>query len=188
MEELFELIFSNPLFIILIVGGLISLLKGGADNKNKQQTEQQRPRQPQTVTRSPNQQQAKAKQQSSQAKPQSQPKERVVRSTSIELQRQKQLDQLTNRFGVDTEDDEHSASKAEEHSKLKVRQRKLAEQRRKAETAALHGTETQRRLKRRFQKKLTRDGLIDSVIMSEVLGSPRARKPYESVVKQRRRS
>src|SRR5690625_5555252 len=92
MDDLLELIFSNPLFLILIIGGLISLLRGGSGNKNEQQSQNQRSRQPQTVTHNPSQ--TKTQKQARQQRPQTKPKERIVRTTSIEEQRQKQLEQL----------------------------------------------------------------------------------------------
>src|SRR5699024_5047064 len=40
--------------------------------------------------------------------------------------------------------------------------------------------------KKKFKSKLTRDGLVDSIIMAEVLGPTRATKPYRSVIQQRK--
>lgn len=180
MNDLLDLIFSNPLFLILIIGGLISLFRSGSGNKNEQQQQRsQSPRQPeQSRQRQPGM---------GQHSPQSQSKERVVRTTSSEERRQKQLEHLTSQFGGDTKDIKQDAvANSNEHSGLTSRP-KIADKRRKAETASLHNEQTKRRLRKKFQNNLTRNGLIDSVVMSEVLGSPRARKPYESVVNQRRR-
>ncbi|HLR68165.1 MAG TPA: hypothetical protein VK105_13720 [Virgibacillus sp.] len=184
MDDLLELIFSNPLFLILIIGGLISLLKGGSGNKDGQQSQTQRSRQPQTVTHNPSQ--TKTQTQTRQQRPQTKPRERIVRTTSVEEQRQKQLEQLTGRIGVDPEDNKHTAKKTGVQSPLGSGT--TVDKRRQQEIAALHHAEQRKRVKKKFRNNLSRDGLIDSVIMSEVLGPPRARKPYESVVNQRRRS
>jgi heme-binding NEAT domain protein len=46
----------------------------------------------------------------------------------------------------------------------------------------------QERFKRDVKKGLNYKGLVNGIIMSEVLGSPRARKPYRSIVAERRRN
>lgn len=43
------------------------------------------------------------------------------------------------------------------------------------------------KMKRRVGKNLSKDGLVNAVIMSEVLGPPRATKPYRSIVEERRK-
>ncbi|SFA70315.1 hypothetical protein SAMN04488072_101116 [Lentibacillus halodurans] len=45
----------------------------------------------------------------------------------------------------------------------------------------------QQKMKKRMNSNLTRTGLINGVIMSEVLGPPRAVKPYKSIVDQRKK-
>jgi hypothetical protein len=37
------------------------------------------------------------------------------------------------------------------------------------------------------KKNLTRKGLVDGIIMAEVLGRPRAHKPYRSLISERKR-
>src|SRR5690625_695201 len=116
MDDLLELIFSNPLILILIIGGLISLLKGGSGNKDEQQSQTQRSRQPQTVTHNPSQ--TKTQPQTRQQRPQTKPRERIVRTSSVEEQRQKQLEQLTGRMGVDAEDKKNTDKKGAKLSGL----------------------------------------------------------------------
>jgi len=45
----------------------------------------------------------------------------------------------------------------------------------------------ERRLKKRMNNNLTRTGLINGIIMSEVLGQPRAVRPYRNIVAQRKK-
>ncbi|TFJ94078.1 hypothetical protein [Lentibacillus salicampi] len=44
----------------------------------------------------------------------------------------------------------------------------------------------QEKLKRSMKRSLTRSGVINGVMMSEVLGQPRAVKPYRSIIAQRK--
>ncbi|MFD1363016.1 hypothetical protein [Lentibacillus salinarum] len=48
-------------------------------------------------------------------------------------------------------------------------------------------TAEQQKMKRQMNHNLTRTGLVNGVIMSEVLGQPRAIKPYRSIVAQRKK-
>src|SRR5699024_10950928 len=41
--------------------------------------------------------------------------------------------------------------------------------------------------KKDMKKNLTKQGLIDSIVMAEVLGPPRARKPYRSIIYERKK-
>ncbi|GAA0443079.1 hypothetical protein GCM10008983_20300 [Lentibacillus halophilus] len=43
------------------------------------------------------------------------------------------------------------------------------------------------RLKKRMVTNLNRNGLVNGVVMSEVLGQPRALKPYRSIIAQRKK-
>lgn len=170
MDELIDLIFSNPLFLILIIGGIISLFRGSSDQKNEQNQRTNRPKPvPNQHTRTqPHRQRSETRR--------VEPKQEAVHSISIEDQREKQLEQLTSRLGSQAADSEHSG--------LKNRP-KIADQKRTAEIQSLHNQKVKAEFKRKFKKNLSRSGLIDSVIMSEVLGAPRARKPYRSVVSKR---
>ncbi|QKY69493.1 hypothetical protein [Lentibacillus sp. CBA3610] len=44
-----------------------------------------------------------------------------------------------------------------------------------------------KRMKKQMNRNLTRSGLINGVIMSEVLGQPRAVRPYRSIIAERKR-
>jgi len=89
---------------------------------------------------------------------------------AIEEQHQKQLEKLAGRMNASfnpEEDIDVDMSKAIKDmpklstDKLDVKKEKMQE---------------------RMRKKLDRDGLVDSVIMAEVLGRPRALNPYENVL------
>src|SRR5690625_2236794 len=43
-------------------------------------------------------------------------------------------------------------------------------------------SKAEKRHKKRIRKNLTKKGLINGIIMSEVLGPPRARKPYQNIL------
>ncbi|MDY0405533.1 hypothetical protein P5G51_009095 [Virgibacillus sp. 179-BFC.A HS] len=48
-----------------------------------------------------------------------------------------------------------------------------------------NASERNQNLKKQMKKRITGNGLVGGIIMSEVLGSPRAMKPYRSVVARR---
>lgn len=50
-----------------------------------------------------------------------------------------------------------------------------------------NGLNKNKRMKRQIKSNLSKQGLVNGVIMSEVLGSPRATKPYRSVITERRK-
>lgn len=44
----------------------------------------------------------------------------------------------------------------------------------------------QKQFKKRIKRNVNREGLVNGIIMAEILGSPRATKPYRSVISQRK--
>lgn len=50
-----------------------------------------------------------------------------------------------------------------------------------------HDSDHKSRLKREIRHNLSKQGLVNNIIMSEVLGPPRATKPYKSVTAERRK-
>lgn len=91
--------------------------------------------------------------------------------SSIEDQRQKQLEKLAHRMdaSLDPEEDEQYSSA---NLGTKKKEHKLV-----SDSSIVK----QEKMKKRIRNKLNREGLIDSVIMAEVLGKPRSLKPYENI-------
>ncbi|WP_010531030.1 hypothetical protein [Lentibacillus jeotgali] len=91
---------------------------------------------------------------------------------SIEEQQDEQRKKLAERMNAM----EHQDTRRE-HDAIVTRNRKPG-----TDLSAEH-----QRLRNSMNNNLTRTGLINGVIMSEVLGQPRAVKPYRSIVAQRKK-
>jgi hypothetical protein len=168
MNDLIELVFENPFLLILIVGGIISFLKGKSE-KPEEETDIQSTNKPKQAENP-----FERSRQTEQRQPVEKPKAKPVSSLSIEELREEQM----LRFSGQVESDEHQrivdrptvSAKDEKnvHDKAKNRNKKA--------------------FKNDFDQSLTKQGLINSVIMAEVLGSPRARRSYQTVITKRRNS
>lgn len=96
--------------------------------------------------------------------------------TSIEEQQQEQRDRLADRMNTATQqaiDERKHDAILNENDNDNQSDKELSVE--------------QKRFKRRIKNNLNQKGLVNSVIMAEVLGSPRAKKPYQSIVQQRRK-
>lgn len=161
MEGLFEAILSNPFLILLILGGIFSFFKGNPEKS--QQEQQQRPsgRPTQTHTRT-------AQEKST---PVHIPQETNIDSLSIEEHRDEQMERLREQLNTG----EHrlpDISKSDSSAPKVV-----------------HSHETSYKyneFKKDMKRNLTKQGLIDSIVMAEVLGPPRARKPYRNIINERK--
>ncbi len=96
--------------------------------------------------------------------------------TSIEEQQKEQRERLADRMNTETqkaiEERKHDAI-LNENDNINQSDNELSVE--------------QKRFKRRIKNNLNQKGLVNGVIMAEVLGSPRAKKPYQSIVRQRRK-
>ena len=173
MDELINLVVKNPFILILIIGALYSLFKGKpkpeTDNREQQQ-HQQREQRRQTI------QNRKEQVQTSQRKEQkrsNQSKGQKLGQLSIEEQRERQMKRLKSQMA------------SPEHQSFKHKDN-VAEKRREAEVQQLHNSLEQQKFKRKVKSGLTKEGLLNSIVMAEVLGPPRAKKPYKSVIEERK--
>ncbi|MBP1947577.1 hypothetical protein [Virgibacillus litoralis] len=153
------------LIILAIIGGLAGFLKDKSDtNSNKQRRTANPPKPSPTPS-------GGVGETVSNNQPQS-----TVAKTSIEEQQQEQRERLADRMNTDTQkalDERKHDAIITDNSDNKESDRELSAE--------------QKRFKRRIKNNLNQKGLVNGVIMAEVLGSPRATKPYQSVVKQRRK-
>lgn len=171
MDQIIDLIFENPFFLIIIIGALFSLFSGKKKEEQKEQqrsSQQNRPR-PESVNAA-----SRTSRRKQQVNRGEQERERVTPQLSIEEQRAKQLAQFASK---------NVSSQHHSDSDVKTAD---GENKRKTEIQELASSYSQREFKREFKKSLSRKGLINSVIMSEVLGPPRARNPYKSVISKRK--
>lgn len=179
MDQLIDIIFDNPFFLIIIIGGLFSLFKGKGQEEEKQKQQQQEKQR---------QQQQRQRQQTAQTS--ERPKPVVAKRThehrprsneevsapyqlSVEEQRAEQMKQFAGNLNID------------EHSGLKDRPR-VADEKRSEEIQGLTSKYSHKKFKKEFKKSLTSKGLINSIVMAEALGQPRAKSPYQSVITKRK--
>ncbi|MEN2765947.1 hypothetical protein [Ornithinibacillus xuwenensis] len=159
-------------FIIFIIAGIIKAISGGnSEQKEKQQSKPKQPNHVPKPTATPSGGNTRTKQ-------------TVYESTkaevSIEEQKQQQMERLASRMNTDVR-----------ASKNNVNQKDIALGSVIQDEIKHHDNQQSSYKKEQFKKqvknRLNGEGLINGVIMSEVLGPPRARKPYRNVLTERRR-
>lgn len=180
MDGLIELIFKNPFLLILILGGIFSMF-GGKKTKNQEEQEDKRKEQRQQQARQQRQAPAPSRNVPPPFNPQPKPErktygdkteEQITDTLSIDDQREEQIKRLTEQY------------RTNEHSGL-TDKAEVAHKRREIEVQNIK-SKYSKQFKQDFKKSLTHKGLINSIVMAEVLGRPRASRPYESVIMKRR--
>src|SRR5699024_2353279 len=193
MGTLIDVILSNPILLMLIVGGLFSMMKQDDKKKKKRQQtnrsaergNQQRKSIGDTIRETistieeevkkaaePNRSEAKQPQaEPKQAQQQSQPLGRfeTTAADAIEEQRQKQYERLASNIAEASDMYEEELPSYAKQMEVKNEKRKKSD------------------FEKQFKGHLTKKGLANSIIMAEVLGPPRSKQPYESIVMKRRR-
>lgn len=178
MEAVLEAIFGNFMIVIIIIGGIISFLKDKSGKEKQERQQSDRPyRKPNMApassdggyqTRKNDPRHSAQKQQVSQSSS-------AANSISIEEQQAEQLKKLAGRVdtGVDQTLGEMSREVLDksEHPEQQPRHKKPR-----------HHRAFQKRIKR----NISHEGLAESVIMAEVLGAPRAVRPYRPTAKGNR--
>lgn len=170
MEKLIEFIMSNLFLIIIIIAGIMSFL--GNQQKEKQ-NEQKKKQGPQTRQSSipPERKQAESRgQQLGRMSTESQ-----APMKSVEEQQQEQMERLADQFQTETKERvDELTENVDMESALKEIQTDNSQQ-------------EKQQLKRQMRDNLKGKGLMSGIIMSEVLGPPRAIKPYRNVIHERKR-
>lgn len=170
MEGLFEALLSNPFFILIILGGLMSFFRDKSKATDEEETTVSRP-------------------QPSRTERQSQPKKVPLGRMSTEKEateqmdtrsvtehRDEQMERLMKQFNV--EEDQVTEDSIENQAQSV---RSLGKRTQVSETLK------QKDFKKRMKDNTTKKGLLNGVIMAEVLGPPRAQKPYRSVIQDRQK-
>ncbi|WP_217586744.1 hypothetical protein [Lentibacillus saliphilus] len=160
MNELIELVSANFFIIVAVIIGLMGFLK----DKTDKQEERKQPSRSQTQ-RTPSGPNVEA-----QTMPTPKPESR---QTEAELYKQSQREALAKRMNVNSSPVEYVED---------VMPTRL--QSRMNDNHAQDNVQ-QRELKKQLKSHLTGKGIINGIVMSEILGQPRALKPYRSVTKQR---
>lgn len=176
-------IFDNLFLVIIIISGLITFLSDSKRKQEEQKKKQSTPPQNQTQSRQRqqrSQQEMKTRQQTHRRKEQPRAERQVYRERtrpdisagSIEEQQKKQMERLANRYQTSSRDDIESA---EQKFKDLIVDRNVEEE-----------NPGKREMKRRVSRNLDGKGLVNGIIMAEVLGSSRAKQPYRSIVQKRK--
>lgn len=177
MGDFIEFIMNNMFLVIIIISGIIGFLSSNKEEQKKQQqrkTQQQRPTasKPKPTPTPSGPKEPQHRQRVYQTKTQSEEKD-LTATASIADEQQEQMKRLEERYGITSTDltDEDLS-----HQGLKFR---------KSLTKIKDLSEEQRVLKKDIRNSLKNKGLINGIIMAEVLGKPRSLKPYESVTLER---
>lgn len=174
MEELISALLKNPFLVLLLLGGLFSMFKGksGQDKEEKQVPRRQRSdgqqrKRPTSISDTIRKTMKTLEQEVQKSE---QPQKKPVQTMSVEEHRKEQLQRLSNQIA--SESSMHKESKSESQSIHSKTDKQSVDQ-------------SHNEFKKVFKDNLTREGLTQSVIMAEVLGQPRSRQPYRSVVTNR---
>ncbi|MFS0751402.1 hypothetical protein [Oceanobacillus sp. 1P07AA] len=159
-------IFENLFLIFIIISGIIAVL---GDGKKKNQEEQNK--------KTPPQKQSNSAPRTTQRQPRAERKvyteqERPTMSAgNIQEQQQEQMKRIANKYSAQVQNVED----------LEEKDTSTVLPATKDDNQGI----SQQEMKRRVTSNLSAEGLVNGIIMSEVLGSPRAKKPYRSVVRDR---
>jgi hypothetical protein len=180
MDGLFEFL---PI-IAFIVYGIIRAMGGAKENE---QQKQKRPNVPRpTATPSGGQQNPKRTVYNTSGSEETKhtPKQTVYTSSPtnvyVEEQQKQQMEKLKQRMNTGTSDSIDSLSQQDLSIGPSIQ-----------DAIKHHSLQSKNVNKEKFKKdvktSLDQKGLVNGIIMSEVLGSPRARKPFRSVIAERNR-
>ncbi|MFG6148477.1 hypothetical protein [Halobacillus sp. B23F22_1] len=174
MNELFELIFSNFLIVAAIIGGLISWFSG----MNKEDSEKQggAPKQPKpTRTPSGPMQQKPVRGSMDKAQDLQRQSREVAQDTKGRIedyyeQKQKRLDEMSDYQGERTQESFTFDEKDLNKNKMEV----FVQEEPNTKKTSL-----------KYSTKFNRNRLAEGIVMSEILGQPRAYKPHSSHPRKR---
>jgi len=160
-------ILENIFIIIVIISGIIGFFNSNDDKDQKKQQKRPVPSKPRQSTNE------RTRQPRAESKVyRDEPIKSPVISASIEEQQKAQMDRLATKYSSLSE------SKIGELSNQVFSKSQLKEPIKDSQVR-------QERMKKQVVKNLGAKGLVNGIIMSEVLGPPRAKKPYQSVIKDR---
>ncbi|MFD1412809.1 hypothetical protein [Oceanobacillus jeddahense] len=176
-------IFENLFLIIIIISGIVAFLGDSKKKQEEQKKKQSTPPKNQTSSR-PNQQRSpqemRTGQQTQRKREQPRAERQVYRegerpdisAGGIEEQQRKQMERMTNRYQTASQEDVEDAK--QNFKDLIVDRKDEGDNPGKNE------------MKKRVSGNLDGKGLVNGVIMAEVLGPPRAKQPYRSIVQRRK--
>ncbi|WP_047981457.1 hypothetical protein [Ornithinibacillus contaminans] len=155
--------------IAIAIAGIYKALKG--EESNKAETQTSKPRQT-TQRTNPTSTPSRANTRQTPAY------ETIKPSVSVEEEQKQQLERLAS--SMNTSVAKASTIHRKDLSLGTVIQDEIKHH------GAESGSGNQEQFKRQMKKRLSGEGFVYGVIMSEVLGPPRARKPYRNVLMERK--
>ncbi|WP_156291107.1 hypothetical protein [Oceanobacillus salinisoli] len=167
MEGFLEAIFSNFFLILIILSGIIGFFRNNANNAREEQKEKQLNR-PKPASTPPSHKKRPENPSRTGNRPD------PATTVSMEKQQQEQMERLADQLKTTTRDTIKNISEQYNTSEETILQPKN------------NLTKEQAQLKKEINTSLNQKGLIQGIIMSEVLGAPRGRKPYRSVIEERK--
>jgi len=166
LDKLLDLIFGNIVFVIAIVGGLIAFFKDLNKKSEKAEPQKQQPKTQQTRTQ---------RQGRSLTNPESARLERTDREKRQPVRPSSK--QMANAKKSEVHRPVPKKDVLAEHAKqLQSEQHTAMQKQHVAGQTMKRPTQQHRSMKRR----LSHGNLTESVVMAEILGSPRALKPHQS--------
>ena len=188
MGEILEFLFENIYILIIIISAIIGFFSG--DKKEQKQKEKPKPVRPvrpkpvlsRTETRNATTSRERTIDRTNKQEvltTKLEPKETTTSTTkmsdAIEMEQQAQFERLQERLGT--------VQSSEVQYDNFITDQDLTTS--KALQKSNDYSEEQKVLKNNLRSSLRNKGLINGIIMAEVLGKPRALKPYQSVIVER---
>ncbi|WP_087971714.1 hypothetical protein [Oceanobacillus rekensis] len=162
-------IFDNLFIIIIIVSGLIGFFRNNDSEEKKKETTKPVP--PKSV-RIPNTPPIRREQPRAERKVyKERPTKPTVSTASIEEQQKVQMERLAGKNGAITDSLENLTGQNSLGNSLNEQ----------TENSAMK----KESLRKQVTSNLGAQGLVNGIIMSEVLGAPRAKKPFKTVLQGR---
>ncbi|AXI09494.1 hypothetical protein CUC15_11440 [Oceanobacillus zhaokaii] len=179
MGGFLDLIFDNFFIVVIIISAIMGLFGKKSDETEKKKPQSNRPKPaPNPVSRRQQNERERANRTPGSNQSRSNvphPSKPMVSTMSIEEQQKAQIERLKGNFkALDNKANNDFSHHAFVANPLEKSVNELSKE--------------QANYKKQLRTNLTRKGLVNGIIMSEVLGSPRARNPYQSIVEQRKKS
>lgn len=166
-----DFIAENFIIIVIVIGGILSLLK---NKSNPEEEEKQTAKNPATAGSARRSYPSRTHKGGASVDTNYAPSA-SNKHASVSMEEQKQMEQLQKRMGgssmaVVEERNDHS-----HHADIEVDEK----------GPGIVRPHEHNEFRKEIKGKLNKKGLIDSIVMAEVLGPPRAKKPYSSIVSRK---
>ncbi|MGJ9457006.1 hypothetical protein [Oceanobacillus sp. CF4.6] len=162
-------IFDNLFIVIIIISGLIGFFRNNNTEEKKKETKKPVPPKSGRIPNAPPVRREQPRAERNVYKERT--KEPTVSTASIEEQQKVQMERLASKYGAISDTIEDLTAQSSKGSNLNE--------------PTKESTVMKERMRKQVEGNLGAQGLINGVIMSEVLGAPRAKKPYKTVLQDR---